>query len=96
MQPSSLSLQSLRHAMQEALALQDWSAIGSLDSQCRILVDQAVGSADVNLLQEIEELSQLYQLLLQAARSERERIASELTQLSKSKRADQAYKSSDR
>lgn len=96
MQPSSLSLQSLRHAMQEALALQDWSSIGSLDSQCRILVGQAVGSTDVNLLQQIEELSQLYRLLLQSALSERERIASELTQLSKSKRADQAYKASDR
>lgn len=92
MESTSLSLQSIRHAMQEALALQDWGSMRALDSQCRVLIDEAVTGNDEKLRQQLEELFQLYQMLQNAARSERARIVSELTQLSKSKQVNQAYK----
>ncbi|WP_278412630.1 flagellar protein FliT [Stutzerimonas kunmingensis] len=91
MQSTPQSLEELRDTLREALSRQDWEAIGALDSQCRALVGGAAGANDPALRERIVELSQVYAELQQAARTERERIADELTRLNQSKRVDQAY-----
>ncbi|MBA1184903.1 flagellar protein FliT [Stutzerimonas nitrititolerans] len=89
------SITALKASLQEALAQQDWEAMGELDRQCRALVaEAAVGDAsgDPALREQLEELSRLYVVLQQAARTERDRVASELTRLNQSKQVNQAYR----
>jgi len=91
MQSTLQTLTSLQDALREALAKQDWSTITALDAQCRALIEEAEGCYHA-LREPLEELSQLYAELRQAAGVERERIAGELTRINKSKRAGQMYK----
>ncbi|WP_313309673.1 flagellar protein FliT [Stutzerimonas nitrititolerans] len=89
------SIAALKASLQEALAKQDWEAMGELDRRCRALVaEAAVGDAsgDPALREQLEELSRLYVVLQQAARTERDRVASELTRLNQSKQVNQAYR----
>ena len=93
MRPILQSLEALQAELREALSRQDWEAIGALDSRCRELVGEVGEKGDPALREPVEALSELYAELQQAARQERERIASELTRLNQSKHVDQAYKS---
>ncbi|WP_301360341.1 flagellar protein FliT [Stutzerimonas nitrititolerans] len=89
------SIAALKASLQEALAKQDWEAMGELDRRCRALVaEAAVGDAsgDPALREQLEELSRLYVVLQQAARAERDRVAGELTRLNQSKQVNQAYR----
>ncbi|WP_312928593.1 flagellar protein FliT [Stutzerimonas nitrititolerans] len=89
------SIAALKASLQEALAQQDWEAMGELDRRCRALVaEAAVGDAsgDPALREQLEELSRLYVVLQQAARAERDRVAGELTRLNQSKQVNQAYR----
>ncbi len=93
MQPIIQSLEALQADLREALAQQDWGAIGALDVQCRELVGEVGENGDPALREQVEALSKLYIELQLAARQERERIASELTRLNQSKQANRAYES---
>ncbi|MCQ4242997.1 flagellar protein FliT [Stutzerimonas stutzeri] len=93
MQPIIQSLEALQADLREALAQQDWEAIGALDVQCRELVAEVGENSDPALREQVEALSKLYIELQLAARQERERIASELTRLNQSKQANRAYES---
>lgn len=93
MQAIIQSLEALQADLREALAQQDWEAIGALDVQCRELVGEVGESSDPALREQVEALSKLYIELQLAARQERERIASELTRLNQSKQANRAYES---
>lgn len=93
MQPIIQSLEALQADLREALAQQDWEAIGALDVQCRELVGEVGENSDPALREQVEALSKLYIELQLAARQERERIASELTRLNQSQQANRAYES---
>lgn len=96
MQPIHQSLEALQTDLREALDRQDWEAVITLDFQCRALIEKVASLepwTDRALRDQVAVLSQLYAELQQAARQERERIASELTRLNQSKHVDQAYKS---
>ncbi|CDZ93852.1 flagellar protein FliT [Pseudomonas saudiphocaensis] len=93
MQPILQSLEALQGDLREALAQQDWEAIGALDLRCRELVGEVGKSGDSALREPVEALSQLYAELQLTARQERERIASELTRLNQSKQVSRAYES---
>ncbi len=89
------SLKSLQASLRDALSRQDWTAVSALDPQCRALVAEIVALEpwdDSSLREQVGVLSTLYAELQQAARAERERVASELTRLNQSKQVDQAYK----
>jgi len=90
MQSALKALHSLQEALREALVQQDWGTIGSLDAQCRALIE-AAGADDSALREPLEELSRLYVELQQAARAERELVVGELTRINKAKRADRQY-----
>ncbi len=89
------SLESLQASLRDALSRQDWAAVSALDPQCRALVAEIVAREpwdDLSLREQVGALSTMYAELQQAARAERERVASELARLNQSKQVDQAYK----
>ncbi|HCJ29901.1 MAG TPA: flagellar protein FliT [Pseudomonas sp.] len=95
MQAIIQSIVALRVSLQEALSRQDWEAIGELDRRCRVLVAEVVASEawdDQALREQVEELTRLYEQLLQSGRAERERLAGELTRLNQSKQVTNTYK----
>lgn len=95
MQLIQQSFEALQIKLRKALIQHDWDAIIALDPQCRVLVEEVVSLEawdDQTLRGQVGALSILYAELQQAARQERERIASELTRLNQSKQVDQAYK----
>ena len=93
MQLTIQSLKALQADLREALARQDWEAIGELDLRCRKLVGEVSESGDSTLREQVEALLNLYAELQLAARKERERIASELTRLNQTKQVNRAYES---
>ncbi|MBA1275204.1 flagellar protein FliT [Stutzerimonas azotifigens] len=95
MQSILQSLEALWTDLGDALSRQDWEAVNALDPKCRMLVGEVVALeswGEPMLREQVGKLSQLYAELQQAARTERERVAGELTRLNQSKRVDRAYK----
>lgn len=80
-------------AMRDALAKQDWAAIGELDLQCRLAVDAAmVDSRDEEELRNsMENLLALYRELVTVCQSEQQRLAGELIQLNQSHQGAKVY-----
>lgn len=93
MSSSVQRLQATGSAMRDALAKQDWAAIGELDLQCRLAVDAAmVDSRDEEELRgSMENLLVLYRELVTVCQAEQQRLASELIQLNQSHKAAKVY-----
>ncbi len=81
--------------LRNALANGDWEGIAALDEDCGALIAtlQDEDAADAELREAIEAMAEVYAKLQAAGRSERERLALELTKLSQSKQVTQAYTS---
>lgn len=87
-------LQHTSTALRDALAQQDWQAVGRLDLQCRQAVDNAMSDPHQNndeLRERMQELLDLYQDLVSACQSEQQRIADELRQINQSKQSAKVY-----
>ncbi|QMV65351.1 flagellar protein FliT [Pseudomonas berkeleyensis] len=93
MSSSVQHLQATGSAMRDALAKQDWAAIGELDLQCRLAVDAAmVDSRDEEELRgSMENLLALYRELVTVCQAEQQRLASELIQLNQSHQGAKVY-----
>ncbi|MDH1559093.1 flagellar protein FliT [Pseudomonas chengduensis] len=94
MSSSVQSLQATRQALCDALANQDWSAIGELDLQCRMAVDAAMfeGQQDEEQLRSsLEQLLDLYRELVGICQGEQRRLAGELLQLNQSHQGAKVY-----
>lgn len=93
MSSSVQHLQATGSAMRDALAKQDWAAIGELDLQCRLAVDAAmVDSRDEEELRgSMENLLALYRELVTVCQTEQQRLASELIQLNQSHQGAKVY-----
>lgn len=86
-------LQETGSALRDALAKQDWAAIGELDLQCRMVVDAAmVDSPDEEELRSgLENLLSLYRELVSICQTEQQRVAGELVQLNQSRQGAKVY-----
>jgi flagellar protein FliT len=86
-------LQATGTALRDALAKQDWAAIGELDLQCRLAVDAAmVDSGDEEQLRgSMENLLALYRELVTVCQAEQQRLAGELVQLNQSRQGARVY-----
>ncbi|ERI52106.1 flagellar protein FliT [Pseudomonas sp. AOB-7] len=86
-------LQATGTALRDALAKQDWAAIGELDLQCRMAVDAAmVESRDEEQLRgSMENLLVLYRELVTVCQAEQQRLAGELVQLNQSRQGAKVY-----
>lgn len=94
MSPAVELLESTGSALRKALAVQDWSAIGALDLQCRQAVDEAMvetGRDEVELRLRMQELVDLYRELVLLCQSEQQRLAQELRQLNQSQQGAKVY-----
>ena len=81
-------------ALRDALAQQDWQAIGQLDLQCRDAVSSAIADPQHHpdeLRERMQELLALYRDLVGACQSEQQRIADELIQIKQSKKSAKVY-----
>ncbi|MBB1519634.1 flagellar protein FliT [Aquipseudomonas guryensis] len=94
MSSSVQRLEATGSALRDALARQDWMAIGELDAQCRQAVDEAMVEAehDEGVLRErMQELLDLYRELVTMCQSEQRRLAGELVQLNQSQQGAKVY-----
>lgn len=93
MNSSVQHLQQTGIALRDALAKQDWAAIGELDLQCRMAVEAAmVDSRDEEQLRSsMESLLALYRQLVAVCQSEQQRLAGELVQLNQSRQGAKVY-----
>jgi hypothetical protein len=94
MNASVQRLEATGSALRDALARQDWAAIGELDQLCRQVVDDAMVEAadDVDALgSRLQELLSLYRELVTICQAEQQRIAGELLQLNQAKQGAKVY-----
>lgn len=94
MSASVQRLENTGNALREALAKQDWAAIGELDLQCRQAVDEVMlePTRDEALLRaRMEELMALYRELVSLCQGEQRRVAGELIQLNQSQQGAKVY-----
>lgn len=87
-------LQNTSTALRDALAQQDWQAVGELDLQCRQAVDCAMANPHQQtdeLRARMQELLELYRQLVSVCQAEQQRIASELRQINQSKQSAKVY-----
>ncbi|QFT22937.1 hypothetical protein FIV02_15285 [Pseudomonas sp. THAF187a] len=93
MSSSVQRLEATGSAMRDALAKQDWAAIGELDLQCRMAVDAAmIDSRDEEELRvSMENLLALYRELVAVCQAEQRRLAGELVQLNQSHQGAKVY-----
>jgi len=94
MSSSVQRLEATGSALRNALANQDWSAIGELDQQCRQVVDEAMVEAvrDEGMLRtRMQELLDLYRELVAVCQAEQQRLAGELVQLNQSRQGAKVY-----
>jgi hypothetical protein len=94
MSTSVQRLQETGSALRNALATQDWTAIGDLDVQCHQAVDEAMVEAvrDEDVLRErMQELLDLYRELVSVCQLEQRRLAGEMVQLNQSQQGAKVY-----
>lgn len=87
-------LQYTSTALRDALAQQDWQAVGKLDLQCRQAVDSAMADPhqqNDELRERMQELLDLYRELVSVCQTEQQRIANELRQIQQSKQSAKVY-----
>lgn len=94
MNSSVQRLEKTGSALRDALAAQDWAAIGELDLQCRQVVDEAMVESvqDEDVLRvRMQELLDLYRELVDVCQSEQRRLAGELMQLNQAQQGAKVY-----
>ena len=94
MSSSVQRLEKTGSALRDALAAQDWAAIGELDLQCRQAVDEAMVESvqDEDLLRaRMQELLDLYRELVHVCQAEQRRLAGELMQLNQAQQGAKVY-----
>ena len=94
MSSSVQRLEKTGSALRDALAAQDWAAIGELDLQCRQVVDEAMVESvqDEDVLRvRMQELLDLYRELVDVCQSEQRRLAGELMQLNHAQQGAKVY-----
>ncbi|HKS11857.1 MAG TPA: flagellar protein FliT [Pseudomonas sp.] len=87
-------IEQTRQALLAALASRDWEAIGDLDIECRLCVDDVMAEASVNeaaLRVALEELLAVYRQLIGVATDERQSIVDEMMQIRQAKSASKVY-----
>ncbi|WP_172146977.1 MULTISPECIES: flagellar protein FliT [Pseudomonas] len=94
MSSSVQRLEKTGSALRDALAAQDWAAIGELDLQCRQAVDEAMVESvqDEDVLRaRMQELLDLYRELVDVCQLEQRRLAGELMQLNQAQQGAKVY-----
>ncbi|MDD0974563.1 flagellar protein FliT [Pseudomonas fontis] len=87
-------IEQAREALQGALASRDWEAIGELDINARLCIEDVLAEASVNeteLRGKLEELLGVYRELIEVASGERQSIVDEMSQIRQAQNAAKVY-----
>jgi flagellar protein FliT len=88
-------IEQTRDALVDAMAAEDWQAIGALDIECRACVDSVLHSGvavdEVQLRSNLEDLLGVYRKLLEVTTGARQAIVDEMTQVNQSHQAAKVY-----
>ncbi|MCG8292971.1 flagellar protein FliT [Pseudomonas entomophila] len=87
-------IEQTREALLAALASRDWDAIGELDLECRVCVEDIVAEAAINedeVRGSLEQLLGVYRQLIEIASGERQSIVDEMTQIRQAENAAKVY-----
>ena len=87
-------LETTRLAMVEAVAGEQWSRIAELDGLCREHVTEAMQASDTDqqsLRATFEQLLELYAVMLERCKQQRDEIGSELMQLNQAQQGAKVY-----
>ena len=83
-----------RKFLLDALAARDWEAVGELDLECRLCVDDVLAEALSNedeVRVSLEELLVVYRQLIEIASGERQSVVDEMAQIRQAKNATKVY-----
>ena len=83
-----------REALLAALADRDWSAVGELDLECRLCVDDVLAEARENEAEvrgSLEQLMAVYRQLIEVASGERQSLVDEMAKIRQAKNAAKVY-----
>ncbi|MDB1110444.1 flagellar protein FliT [Pseudomonas extremaustralis] len=83
-----------RLALIGALAERNWDAVGELDTNCRVVIDEVLSEPPVDedaLREKLESLLVVYQQLLEVTTGERQAIFEEMSQINQAKSASKVY-----
>ncbi|MBV4535161.1 MULTISPECIES: flagellar protein FliT [Pseudomonas] len=87
-------IEQTREALLAALAGRDWDAVGELDLECRLCVEDVLAEASQNegaVRASLEQLLETYRHLIEVASGERQSIVDEMTQIRQAKNAAKVY-----
>ncbi|WP_085677769.1 MULTISPECIES: flagellar protein FliT [unclassified Pseudomonas] len=87
-------IEQTRDALLAALANRDWDAVGELDLECRLCVEDVLAEARENETEvrgSLEQLLGVYRQLIDVASGERQSIVDEMSQIRQAKNAAKVY-----
>ncbi|BBH45081.1 flagellar protein FliT [Pseudomonas sp. KU43P] len=87
-------IEQTREMLLAALASRDWDAVGELDLQCRLRIDDVLTEArgnEADVRDSLEQLLLVYRQLIEVASGERQSIVDEMTQIRQAKNAAKVY-----
>ncbi|MFT0516877.1 flagellar protein FliT [Pseudomonas faucium] len=87
-------IEQTRELLMAALASRDWDAVGELDLQCRLRIDDVLTEAQGNeadVRDSLEQLLLVYRQLIDVASGERQSIVDEMMQIRQAKNAAKVY-----
>lgn len=87
-------IEQTRELLLAALANRDWEAVGELDLECRLCVDDVLAEALTNedeVRASLEELQAVYRQLIEIASGERQSLVDEMAQIRRAENAKKVY-----
>ncbi|WP_194788014.1 flagellar protein FliT [Pseudomonas sp. UFMG81] len=87
-------IEQTREALMAALASRDWDAVGELDLECRVCVEDVLAEASSNeaaVRGSLEQLLGVYRQLIEVASGERQSIVDEMSQIRQAENAAKVY-----
>jgi len=87
-------IEQTRQLLLTALEKRDWDAVGELDLECRLRINDVLGEAqgqEADVRDSLEQLLDVYRQLIDVASGERQSIVDEMTQIRQAKNAAKVY-----
>lgn len=87
-------IEQTRDLLLAALANRDWDAVGELDLECGLRINDVLTEAqgqEADVRDSLEQLLEVYRQLIEVASGERQSIVDEMTQIRQAKNAAKVY-----
>ncbi|MFJ2980927.1 MULTISPECIES: flagellar protein FliT [unclassified Pseudomonas] len=87
-------IEQTRQLLLAALASRDWDAVGELDLECRLRINDVLTEAqgqEADVRDSLEQLLDVYRQLIDVASGERQSVVDEMMQIRQAKNAAKVY-----